>query len=591
MKASTLLLMCGIVGIRENNKNKIEMMLDTISHRDPDHADVWSNTKMALGHNLLSIRSDSKRSMQPVSNDTWHLSFNGQIYNIEEIKKLLPEIYKDEELDTKLLFALIENKGWNFIEHIQGMFAIALYNEKEDELRLYRDQAGQKNLYYTNTNPFTFASEIASILKATDIKRESDKTAVQVALSIGYIPGSKTLFKNIKKLSPGQMLVKKGVDAPTLHYYTSASKEFENKNPEDVLKETIKKHLASKRKVAINLSGGLDSSLILHEMKELGHTLHSYTTRFVTDDKKLNEDADLAKRLSEDYQTKHHELLITSDMYRNNLIKACEIIEEPNYNISLATYLEVAKIEGINGDKNRVILSGDGGDEVFGGYPMYQKSLHYHKAGPFLNIYKYFRDKTYWNYTNPVEKWLRAKFFFFNKIKKETVLSYLQDELPPTWKERSKDPIRDMMLLDRSFWLAGENFIRSDKLYMSESLELRSPLSYQPLRDYFDKKLTEKEYFKGTENKHFLRELYTHKLPDYITKRENKTGWRSPISSWWNKEYKSLFTKVFSEAPKSDIIDWKQLINDMDKKDGWPGKKYHLYFSLAVLSKKYNLPL
>lgn len=583
--------MCGIVGIRENNKNKVKVMLSVIDHRGPDYASTWSNEKITLGHNLLSIRSDYDRSRQPVSDNIWHLSFNGQIYNTEEIKKLLPNTHKDEELDTKLLFALIQKYNWNFIEHIQGMFAIALYNEKEDELRLYRDQTGQKNLYYTTSNPFTFASEIDSILEVTDIKRESDTVAVQTALSIGYIPGSKTLFKDIRKLSPGQMLIKKGEGIPNSHFYKSASNEFENKTPEEVLQSTVEKHLASKRKVAINLSGGLDSSLILHEMKGLGCSLHSYTTRFISNDEKLNEDADLAKILSEDYQTDHHELEITSDIYKNNLIRAAEIIEEPNYNISLPTYLEVAKTEGINGDKNRVILSGDGGDEVFGGYPMYQKSLKYQKAGPLLNPYKLFRDKTFWNYQDPVEKWLRFKFFFFNSVEKETVLSYLEKELPPEWHNRDKDPVRDMMLLDRYFWLSGENFIRSDKLYMSESLELRSPLSYQPLRNYFDKKLTEKEYFNGNENKHYLRKLYMNKLPDYITKRENKTGWRSPIATWWNKEYKAIFTQAFSEAPKSDIINWQQLIEDMDKKDSWPGKKYHLYFSLAVLSKKYNLPL
>lgn len=590
--------MCGIVGIEGKNEQAVKNMLGALSHRGPDHIGVWCNQKITLGHNLLSIRSNIERSKQPLSSSgPWHLSFNGQIYNIPELRSLLPKKYAQEELDTLILFALIEQYGWNFIEYIQGMFAIALYNETEDELRLYRDPSGQKNIYYTvDTNPFAFASEIESILSAVTIPKVSDTIAVQTALSIGYIPGNRTLFSSIRKLNPGQVLARKKTEKPTFFYYKNTSSEFRGARPDAVLKETIQKHLLSKHPIAINLSGGLDSSLILYEMKQLGENIHSYTTRFESSDALLNEDANLAQKLSKDYATDHTEILITSDIYRKNLIQACEIIEEPNYNISLPAYLEVARREGVGGDKNRVVLSGDGGDEVFGGYPIYKKILTYTRqmryiTGPGFNLYKYFRDKSYWDYTNPIDRWLRVKFFFFPAVEPKTIHSYLTENLPPTWGLEKSNPVHDMMLLDRAFWLAGENFIRSDKLYMSESVELRSPLSYQPMREYFDKKLGEKDYFSGKINKHMLRELYRNKLPDYIINRPNKTGWRSPVGAWWNEEYKKTFTEVFRAAPRSAILDWNKLIQEIERAETWPGKKFHLYFSLAVLSKKYNLPL
>lgn len=592
--------MCGIGGFSENNTELGLKINSSISHRGPDDSGVWSDSSFTLNHTLLSIRANKEKSKQPwtKTGSPWVLVFNGQIYNTESLKKEISNEYKNEELDTSILYALIEKVGWNFISHIEGMFAIGLYNTKEQKLRLYRDKSGQKNIYYTHELPqFAFCSEIKGILIAVDVPRESDKTAVSVATSIGYIPGDRTLFANIRKVRPGEIVTRESSGLIKREFYKSNSEEFLNSRSENVIKKTVRNHLLSKRRVAINLSGGMDSSLLLHEMKDLGHDMHTYTTRFISEDNYLNKDADLALRLSKDYGTDHNEIEITSKIYKDNIIIACETLEEPNYNISLATYLEVAKNEGINGDNNRVILSGDGGDEVFGGYPSYKQSLYYSnlikKITPLgFNSYKLLRDGEYWNYNDPIEKWLRMKFFFLERSdRKIKTLKFLRENLPPDWAKRTHDPVRDFMYLDRLFWLSGENFIRSDKLYMSESLELRSPLSYQPLRNYFDNKLSFKEYFQNGTNKYYLRELYRNKLPNYIIDRKDKTGWRSPIKAWWNKEYKDLFCEAFRNAPKGSEINWDKMVDEVQKSDSWPGKYFHLYLSLAVLSKKFNLPL
>lgn len=592
--------MCGIGGIESELPDTLIKMGRTIAHRGPDFQGEWSNDSFAFTHRLLAIRSEVARSKQPLSEhkQPWVLVFNGQIYNTKEIKQLLPHQYVNEELDTTLLYALIKKYGWSFISYIQGMFAIVVYNTEEKTLRLYRDQSGQKNIYYTHELPtFAFCSEIKGLLETVSIPSVSDSDGIKVAMTLGYLPGDKTIFKHIRKVRPGEVVTYRKNQKLYREFYESQSTYLECYSPEEVITQTIKDHLASRKKVALNLSGGMDSSLLLHEMKVFGHDMHTYTTRFISEDDYLNKDADLALKLSKDYGTDHNEIEITSKIYKDNLMVACETIEEPNYNISLATYLEVAKNEGINGDKNRVILSGDGGDEVFGGYPMYKRSLRYSKLmgtmSPYVfNKLKQIRDGEQWNYANPIERWLRDKYFFLGeKDRKQISLSYLSENLPPQWKSRRKDPVRDMMYLDRYFWLAGENFIRSDKLYMSQSLELRSPLSYEPLRTYFDKRLSHKNYFNGEINKYTLRTLYKDKLPTYITERKDKTGWRSPINVWWDTSYKGLFLDAFRNAPRGEIVQWDVLERELENKDGWPGKYFHLYFSLAVLSKKYNMPL
>ena len=255
-------------------------------------------------------------------------------------------------------------------------------------------------------------------------------------MSIGYIPGDKTLFSHIRKVRPGEIVTREIDGTVSRAYYSVENNEFDGLTEEEAMSQNVAIHLASKKRVAINLSGGMDSSLLLHEMSALGHEMHTYTTRFDTTDNLLNEDATLAEKLSQEYGTDHTEFLITSRIYKNNLIKACEIVEEPNYNISLATYLEVAKNEGINGDNNRVILSGDGGDELFGGYSTYRQNLRYirliNRLTPSIfNSYKYLRDKSYWNYNDPLERWLRSRYFFFGiQDRKKCCTALLERKIP-----------------------------------------------------------------------------------------------------------------------------------------------------------------
>lgn len=599
--------MCGINGFIGNNPQKIEQMNKALSHRGPDYAGVYNDDFVSLGHTLLSIREATNLSWQPYTKEgsPWVLLFNGQIYNTKQIKDNLDSSYKNTDLDTALLFALIEKYNLEFIEKIHGMFAIALYHKRDHTLNIYRDPSGQKNIYYYQTkNDFAFSSEIQPLI-SDEFKNDIDEMAVILSANLGYIPGDKTLFANIKKLPPGSFFsfnceTKEG----KLSYFKSDTKNYYGyKNPKEVMQELINEHFQSKQKVAINLSGGLDSSVLLHEAAKAGHSLYTYTNFFETNDEKYNRDALLARKLAEDYGSKHTEITITKNDFFDNFTKSYETIEEPNYNITLPAYLITATKEGANGDKNRVILSGDGGDEVFGGYPDYLKSAQMDKMRHFItplgfDILKNYRNHTpmFYHFGKEIDRWLFFKRLSFNALKKDTdVREYLSLHFSKyrdsyTTKKGSQ---YNMMIADRVFWMASENFIRSDKLYMSQSLEMRSPFGFEPFRAYIDNNLKENDYVSKKQNKNFLRHLYDGVLPNYITKRSDKSGWRAPIVSWYDQKFKNLFLEVFSEANKNggNLVDWNKVIKMVEEKDNWPGKYTHLYFSLAVLSNKYKLSL
>lgn len=594
--------MCGINGFAFSSLTKLKEMNTIIKHRGPDYAGEYCDAHISIGHVLLSIRDNVDKSRQPYfqNNSEWILAFNGQIYNTHEIvNQYLADGRDPHTLDTELLYALIQKYGWNFIDKIHGMFAIALYNKQENVIKLYRDPSGQKNLYYYyDSHQFIFSSEIKAILSHS-INKDANSDAVSIACSIGYLPGQYTLFQNIYKLLPSECVTydlnKREVSK---NFYKSHFSDGYNKH--SILSDIMAEHLQSKVNISLNLSGGLDSSLILHEASKLNYRLDTYTTYFdIPKEHTLNEDALLAKKLSLDYDTNHSEIFVTKESYFDNFLEAYGLIEEPNYNISLPIYLQTAKQEGMHGDKKRVVLSGDGGDEVFSGYSYYLANKKYDLFIKWMTPYLFNKlknkGKTHYKYQNIPERWFSFKNMGNGYLKSttnfEATLNYISEIYGYYHKLYGieKSSVHNMMLLDRVIWLASENFIRSDKLFMSQSLELRSPLSYMPLRNFFDNNLHKTEYINEHNNKLFLRTHYQNALPKYILDKK-KSGWRAPVEIWYDKKYKDLFLDILSSVDESsDLIDWNKIKSKVYQTDKWPGKNIHLYLSLAILSSKYKL--
>jgi len=593
--------MCGINGFNFTDKTGLEKMNSRLSHRGPDFVGLFVDKEVSLGHLLLSIREVREISKQPYAeNPEWILLFNGQIYNTTQLKRDLTGLDPAKtDLDTYILYKTIEKYGWKFIEKIHGMFAICLYNTKEKILRLYRDPSGQKLLYYYfKDNKLIFSSEIKSIM-VYSIDKSIDPLAIQVAQNIGYIPGEKTIFQHISKIAPSQCItfnLKEEKLEKT--FYESMADNYFPKDFTSAFHQLVEEHLQSKQRVALNLSGGLDSSILLHEMAKNGHEVHTYTTLFTDCSDKYNIDANLAGRLSKDYGTDHKKIIITKNSYRDLFIDAYKTIEEPNFNVSLPVYLQTAIEEGTQHDKNRVIISGNGGDEIFGGYSHYYKSAVIGQwiklLSPWIfNAIKNHRNGTHFNFRDFDERWL-----FFRRLHSESdspsfrkTMDYLKDSITPlvSMYGENNDDVYQIMLRERFLWMPGENFIQTDKIYMSQSAELRSPMSYHPFRIYSDKNLKKRDYTDKHSNKLFLRKLYDGKLPDYITKRNDKTGWRSPIADWYDNDFKNLFLEIIGDRKSMDIVDWKAVRRHIESTDTWPGKQVHLYLSLAILAEEYNI--
>jgi len=377
--------MCGINGFLGSDSEIIQRMNGRIAHRGPDFQGTFIDPDISLGHNLLAIREGSTISRQPYhESPEWVLVFNGQIYNLKEIKaKHLQGVSIDaarEKLDTYLLYRLIETVGWDFYRHVHGMYAIALYNTKERVLRLYRDPTGQKPIYFSNTEEgLVFSSEIQGVLEY-GVSKELDHEAVRIAALMGYIPGEKTLLKNIMKMRPSEMLTYVvETNTCTRELFSVDESSYDGLTLEEAIHQTVVDHLQSRDLIAMNLSGGLDSSLLLHEAVREGHTVRTYSTSFDVPNGtgNYNHDAELAARLSQDYGVEHVPIRVTRKDYLDLFVESYGRIEEPNYNISLPVYLKTAKIEGIHGAGHRVVLSGDGGDELFGGYPYYETNMRF----------------------------------------------------------------------------------------------------------------------------------------------------------------------------------------------------------------------
>ncbi len=606
--------MCGIIG---SEKKEIWEAIRLLNHRGPDALNIYQDESLSIGHTLLSIRGTVKESVQPKfeTDSPWVLAFNGQIYNTNEIKKnKISKInpYFKGDVDTNILFELIKQEGWKFIEYIQGMFVIVLYHKTEKKIRIYRDYSGQKPIYFsTQNNHFKFSSEIKAILKLSTAALQIEPDAVALSSMIGYLPGRKTIMKDIFKVLPGECveydLVEKQLK--TYQFKLPSTGYLQIQSPSEVIKDTIGKHLLGQYQVAINLSGGLDSSVIYHEINQLDYNPISYSTFFdlsSTLNERYNEDAVLAKKLAATYNKEHREIFVTKQNYLDCFIGAYSTIEDPNYNMNLPVYYFTALKEGKSGDNQRIVLSGDSGDEVFGGYPHYSKNQLYDRVNvPLLrNLVKVWKNRNQrlsLNYFKTFDLWFslrgwNPRFVKLSEQKQNLYLYFLNSAFQDYIKEFNAQScsIWRMMMLERFLWLSNENFIRSDKLYMSQSIEIRNPFGYTPLQNYFDKRISSKQYINSKQNKLFLRDLYKNTLPPFILNKKNKTGWTAPIrDEWYDHKTKDLFISIVDKFTNkdSDLINWKSVRISISKTNIHPGKDIHLYLSLAILANKYGVDI
>ena len=487
--------MCGINGFNFNNIDLIKKMLAVTSSRGPDNQDYFETDNYTVGHNRLSILDLDKRSNQPYYFKNYVLSFNGEIYNYLNIRKeLISKGYTFETTsDTEVIIKLFDLKGIDSFKELSGIFSFSIYDIKLKKLYLLRDIVGVKPLYYyfePNQKTIIFSSLINSILISLKNKQLNYDAIISYS-NFNRNDYRETFFKNIFKVLPGELIqFSNGI------LKRSKILEFtfnKNKNQNELISDincNFSNQFLSDVPVALSLSGGIDSNIILHELlKNKGTNFTNYSVTF-QNSIKYQEDHDVAKKISRHYGVKFNSIEVTPQNFIDNAEKIVDIVEEPTGNTNSISNLILS-----NNVKEKVLFSGDGGDEIFTGYNRY-KSIYILSLVLKFNIFKdinfNFKKKNLKRIFINNSRNLYLSFSEQNLFKSSKKIyknfKYLKNKdldktLNHTLNINNYPCLSNVMFHDLDTWVPNDILNRNDKIYGNNGIEVRVP--------FLDKKIIE----------------------------------------------------------------------------------------------------
>ena len=576
--------MCGFVGFVDKEKNKqkiIKDMANMIKHRGPDSDGYFCDENVALGFRRLSI-IDLNNGSQPIYNEdnTKVIVFNGEIYNYEELRTELLKcghVFKTET-DTEVLLHGYEEYGEELLPKLRGMFAFVIYDTNSKELFAARDFYGIKPFYYyKNDDELLFSSEIKSFLAHPNFKKELNLEMLESYLTFQYSVGEDTFFKNVYKLRPGHYLKYKDGSLEIKKYYelkfdednTKTLEEWE-KGIREHLDDSIKAHKISDVEVGSFLSSGVDSSLIA----TLSNVDKTFTVGF---ENKQYSEIDYAKDLSQKINTKNINKTITKKEYFDKISDIMYYMDEPLADPSCIALYFVANIASQN---VKVALSGEGADEIFGGYNIYAEPYTwawYYKIpypirkliGSCASIFKHKRGINFLiRRGQKLEDRYVGNAFIFNNKEVKKILSYKPykkgyQEFTKEYydKVKDKDDVTKMQYIDFNFWLIGDILLKADKMSMANSLEVRVPYLDRIVIDYARHIPTKYKVDKNTTKKCFRR-VASEVLEDKVSSKK-KLGFPVPIRNWIKED--DIYNKIksrFLEA--SEFFNTKEIVKLLD---------------------------
>ena len=557
--------MCGFVGFIDKKKNKkkiIKDMADIIVHRGPDSDGYYVDEDCALGFRRLSI-IDLSGGTQPIYNEDNSLAiiFNGEIYNYKEIKEeLVKKGHKFRtESDTEVLIHGYEEYKEGVLDKLRGMFAFVIYDTRDKSLFGARDFYGIKPLYYyKDDNEFMFGSEIKSFLGHPGFKKELNRDMLKQYLTFQYSVGEDTFFKNVYKLRPGHYFKYKDGKLEIVRYYelkidTDNSKSIDEwkRIIREELKESIKYHKVSDVEVGSFLSSGVDSSIVA----TLSDVDKTFTVGY--DNKKYSE-IDYAKELSDMIGVKNISKKISKEEYFEKFPMIQYYMDEPLADASAVALYFVANTASKH---VKVSLSGEGADEIFGGYNIYHEpySVSWYNKIPypirrFIGILAYpMRNHSGFNFLVRRSKKLEDRYvgnaFIFEPGDANKILSYNDKrdfkELTRPYYEKIQgyDDVAKMQYIDFNFWLIGDILLKADKMSMANSLEVRVPFLDRPLISSVIN-MPAKYKIVGNQTKYAFREVCKETLPEKWASKK-KLGFPVPIREWIKEEdvYNDIYEK------------------------------------------------
>jgi len=574
--------MCGICGhFSENHPisiHELNQMTDALKHRGPDATGHFSENAVSLGHTRLSIIDLSANANQPMfsHNQRFAIVFNGEVYNYNEIAKQL-EIEPTTTSDTEVVLEALVKKGTEAIHLFNGMFAIALYDRQEESLMLIRDRVGIKPLFYFwDGNHFAFASELKALLKLEFVKQnlKINHKAINDYLHVGFIPEPQTIYENIYKFPAGSYGILKEKNfkiheywniSKQLNTYTINSEKEAKAKLNELLISSVNYRLISDVPYGVFLSGGIDSSLVAAVAQKITGNIKTFSIGF--NEAKYNE-APYAKAVAHYLKTKHTEFTVTYDHAISLIDDIISQYDEPFADASAVPTMMVSKLA-----KNEVsmVLSGDGGDELFWGYGAYHwakrlsnplvKNLRYPIASC-LDMGNSRQKRVAQMLRFSSEDFLPAHilsqeqyFFRTNEVSQLLNREYLSSASFPEPKveQRKLNHIEKQSLFDFNHYLKDDLLVKVDRASMKYALEVRVPLLDYRIAE-FAFNLSPELKHKNHCDKYLLKQvLYDYIPPSYFDRP--KWGFALPLHHWLKHELKPLVQQYLnSERLKNQGI-------------------------------------
>ena len=599
--------MCGIAGFIGKDKNKkkiLKAMCDRIAHRGPDAEGFYVKGDVALGQRRLSI-IDIEGGKQPMFSEDGKLVivFNGEIYNYKDLKKELKEYPFQTESDTEVLIYGYRKWGYDLPNHLRGMFAFALYDMEEKTLFCARDHFGIKPFYYYyNDGTFMFASEIKAFLDHPKFEKKFNESLIAPYLSFSFTPTTETFFEGVKRLDAGNYLTYKDGQINIERYFDLTfpieEKDYDKTVEEigKVVDDSTRHHMISDVEVGSFLSSGIDSSYLV----SLAKPSKTYTVGY--DIPRYNE-IDYAKDLTDKLKINNTSKKITKEEYMKVLDKIMYHMDEPASDPAVVALYFVANLASKD---VKVVLSGEGADEFFGGYNYYREEVDYsfynkipffirHGISKFCSLFPPVRGI---NFLVRRGERLEDSYIGVNKvwsdkeIKKllKTPVTIQNKEItkPVFDKFKGQSNIVKMQAIDINFWLMKDILQKADRMTMANSLEGRVPFID---REVFKIASSLPLNYKVTKEntKVALRDAAKKVIPNESYKKK-KLGFPVPIRDWMREDdvYKEI-KKAFNSKVCKKYFDKDILIKMLDEHKEGKKDNYRKVWNVYCFIKWYNV--
>lgn len=607
--------MCSIFGVVEKNKNLNDAKIkNVLSHRGPDHFECFSNREVYLAHNRLSIIGLDKTSNQPMhGSDGTIVVFNGEIYNYKDLKKKELSGYPfKSSSDTEVILAMYEKFGVDCVKYLRGMFAFAIWDEKQKILFCARDRFGIKPFYFSKSaETFAFASEMKALLPFVK-SIETNQNSLAEYLSFQYTLGSETLFKDVMQLMPGHYAVLKNNELTIKKYwdvsyqidFNHSPKYFEEKL-EDLLIDSVKYHQISDVPIGSYLSGGIDSSLITSLACESNPNFYgSFHGRFM--EFKGYDESEYALATAKDVNRPLFMVDITAKDFTDNMSKVIYHLDSPVAGPGSFPQYMVSKLAS---EHVKVVLGGQGGDELFGGYARYvvayfeqcikaaiegtYKNCHFvvtpESIIPNLTLLQEYKPliKEFWKdgLFGPIDE--RYYRLINRSVDTKDEIDWQLFDLGAVMEKfkgifNNQENVRKEAYFDKMTHFDFKCLLPAllhveDRMSMAHGLESRVPFLDHPLVE-FAATIPADIKFPGGRMKSLLKETFKTKINNKILQRRDKMGFPVPLKEWFSGELKGYLHDIFSsqKAKTRGFYDSKKVLESLESSSQFSRKVWGL---------------